>query len=204
MPGGRRRATAWSASRCSAKPIAPWVSFTRQVRGRAQGQNPGAEPRGRAQGQSPAAQAHRHHDGLMTLIHLCLVDQENDGLTLRRQPRQPLPPIGRHPGLADHVRVGQKSLDPLVAAVQPLSRPRQARRHVHQVGAAHLKHRRHQKRELVPLLQETLLQETLLQETLLQETLLQETLLQETLLQETLLQETLLQETLLQETLLQE
>src|SRR3954468_16015876 len=191
MPGGRRRATAWSASRCSAKPIAPWVSFTRQVRGR-------------AQGQSPAAQAHRHHDGLMTLVHLCLVDQENDGLTLRRQPRQPLPPIGRHPGLADHVRVGQKSLDPLVAAVQPLSRPRQARRHVHQVGAAHLKHRRHQKRELVPLLQETLLQETLLQETLLQETLLQETLLQETLLQETLLQETLLQETLLQETLLQE
>src|SRR3954470_15895292 len=188
MPGGRRRATAWSASRCSAKPIAPWVSFTRQVRGR-------------AQGQSPAAQAHRHHDGLMTLVHLCLVDQENDGLTLRRQPRQHLPPIGRHPGLADHVRVGQKSLDPLVAAVQPLSRPRQARRHVHQVGAAHLKHRRHQKRELVPLLQETLLQETLLQETLLQETLLQETLLQETLLQETLLQETLLQETLLQETL---
>jgi hypothetical protein len=87
----------------------------------------------------------------MTLVHLCLVDQENDGLTLRRQPRQHLPPIGRHHGLADHVRVGQKSLDPLVAAVQPLSRPRQARRHVHQVGAAHLKHRRHQKRELVPL-----------------------------------------------------
>src|SRR3954465_8995373 len=35
MPVGRRRATAWSASPCSAKPIAPWVSFPRQVRGRA-------------------------------------------------------------------------------------------------------------------------------------------------------------------------
>src|SRR4051794_31097520 len=48
-------------------------------------------------------------------------------------------------------RVGQKPLDPLIAAGQPLGRPRQARRHVHQVGAAHLKHRRHQQRQLAPL-----------------------------------------------------
>jgi hypothetical protein len=48
-------------------------------------------------------------------------------------------------------RVGQKPLDPLVAAVQPLGRARQARRHIHQVGAAHLKHRRHQQRQLAPL-----------------------------------------------------
>src|SRR4051794_12312082 len=37
------------------------------------------------------------------------------------------------------------------AAVEPLGRARQARRHIHQVGAAHLKHRRHQQRQLAPL-----------------------------------------------------
>src|SRR4051812_37885011 len=87
----------------------------------------------------------------MALAHLGLVDEQDHGLPLRRQPRQNLPPIGRHHRVADHMRVGQKPLDPLVAAVQPLGRARQARRHIHQVGAAHLKHRRHQQRQLSPL-----------------------------------------------------
>src|SRR4051812_47277602 len=87
----------------------------------------------------------------MALAHLGLVDEQDHGLPLRRQPRQNLPPIGRHHRVADHMRVGQKPLDPLVAAVQPLGRARQARRHIHQVGAAHLKHRRHQQRQLTPL-----------------------------------------------------
>src|SRR4051812_23064409 len=35
VPAGRRRAAASSAAPCSAKPIAPWVSFPRQASGRA-------------------------------------------------------------------------------------------------------------------------------------------------------------------------
>ena len=56
-----------------------------------------------------------------------------------------------HDRVADDQRIAQKSHDPLRAHVRAVGLQRQTGRQIHQIGAAHIQHRRDQKRQLAAL-----------------------------------------------------
>jgi hypothetical protein len=53
--------------------------------------------------------------------------------------------------VADDQRIAEQAGDPLVAHVRAVGRQRQTGRQIHQVGAAHIQHRRDQQRQLAAL-----------------------------------------------------
>jgi len=82
---------------------------------------------------------------------LGLIDHQNQRLATASDASQHLPPVGRHHRVAVHKIIGEQPLDPLVAHRQLLSRARQRRRQIHQIGAPHVQHRRNQQCQLPPL-----------------------------------------------------
>ncbi len=87
----------------------------------------------------------------MKLRRLGLIDHQDERLATRGDASQNLPAVRRHHRVAVHQVIGEKPLDPLVAHDELLGSTRQRRRQIHQIGAPHVQHRRHQKRQLLAL-----------------------------------------------------
>jgi hypothetical protein len=84
----------------------------------------------------------------MAVGHLGLVKDQDDRLASRARPLQDLARERLHDRVADPQRIAEQPADPLVAHVGAVGLPRQPGGQVHQVGAAHVQHRRHQKSQL--------------------------------------------------------
>src|SRR4051812_45074803 len=97
------------------------------------------------------AKAQRQHQNLVAVGELGLVQDQNHGIAQRRRLFQNLARERLHDLVADDQGIAEKPRDPLVAHVRPVGGARQPGRQVHQVRAAHVQHRRHQQRQLLPL-----------------------------------------------------
>jgi hypothetical protein len=80
-----------------------------------------------------------------------LIQDQDKGLAAHSRPLQDLARERLHDLVADHQGVAEQPGDPLVAHVGAVSLPGRPGRQVHQVGTAHVEHRRNQKSQLCPL-----------------------------------------------------
>ncbi len=95
--------------------------------------------------------ANRQHQHLMAIIELGLIKDQYQRLALGREIAQNLAGERRHHRVRIDQRVLQDALEPLIAHVDTLGVPRQPGGQIPQVGAADIKHRRHQPRQIITL-----------------------------------------------------
>ena len=92
------------------------------------------------------AKAQRQHQNLVAVGELGLVQDQNHGIAQRRRLFQNLARERLHDRVADDQGIAEKPRDPLVTHVRPVGGARQP-----SPSAAHVQHRRHQQRQLLPL-----------------------------------------------------
>jgi hypothetical protein len=95
--------------------------------------------------------AKRHHQHLVGVVDLALVDHHHQGLARRRRARQNLPRERRH-HIVDHDQlIAQKTADPLIPHVRTLRRPWQRRPQLVQIDIPDMQRRRHKQGQARPL-----------------------------------------------------
>jgi hypothetical protein len=87
----------------------------------------------------------------MAVGQLGLVQNQDDGLAVGGSPLQSLTRKRFHDRVADHQRIAEQARNPLIAHVGTVGLKRQSSRKLHQIRAAHIEHRRDQKRQLLAL-----------------------------------------------------
>ena len=105
-----------------------------------------------SQRQGAIADTQRHHQHLMRVVDLALVDHRDDGASARRRASQNLARERRHHVVDLDEIVAEHPADPLIAHVEPLGLARQRGGKFVQVDAAHLQRRRDQQGQAFALL----------------------------------------------------
>ena len=97
--------------------------------------------------QGPPTQAHRHHQDFVHIVDVALIHLKNDRLAALSQATDHLQRVGLDRGVDIRLVVLQLPFKLLVAVMRRANLARQSRRHLHQVGAANLKHHARQHRQ---------------------------------------------------------
>ena len=97
--------------------------------------------------QGPLAQAHRDHQDFVHIVDVALIHLKNDRLAALSQAPDHLQRIGLDRGVDIRLVVLQLPFKVLVAVMRRADLARQSCRHLHQVGAANLKHHARQHRQ---------------------------------------------------------
>jgi hypothetical protein len=104
-----------------------------------------------SQRQGALTVAQRQHQHLVAVRHFGLIQDQDKGLAIGGCPLQDLARKRLHDVVTDHQGIAKQPADPLVAHIGAVRLPRQPGSQIHQVGAAHVEHRRNQKRQFCPL-----------------------------------------------------